>query len=138
MGWNEVKKILAQIDFLKLENDGDTIVGTFVDEPVIRESVFQGQRRVQIAFPFLTADGLKIWTTGKTTARTLRKFWDSAYRKPVKITRQGAAGSPDTVYNVETDSGSAALKKALDELDPEVLAGVMNRVTNQDNDEIPI
>jgi len=99
MGFKDCDKVLPPSTFVSLSEDGDTIQLVFMAEPIPREEQYRGKTRYRYYFPVVTKNGLQVWGVGSKLYRTLRDQWDQYDRKCFVVTRRGASGSRDTVYD---------------------------------------
>lgn len=128
MAFADCEPHAAIAEFLHLENDKDSVVAIFLDEPLPREGAFRNSTRIQFIFPLMTKEGIKIWTVGKLMYRKLFDLWDDVAGIPVTITRKGKKKSLDTTYEVVPYKGedAKALIDAASNVTKETLEAVFN------------
>lgn len=132
MSWDNAVELANQGggEYLKLENDGDTVTGIFVGEPEARQVVWTGttyeeydedvHQDARPAFKFKigfydTKDGvMKTWESGKKSFNAMCKLRASGELDGhvVRIKRLGTG--KDTVYDLESKGAAdeATLAKA--------------------------
>jgi hypothetical protein len=109
--------------FVKLANDGDSVRGCFIGEPLVRQVFWNGERyenfdednpkhkgkksalRLAINFFVLDENTVKVLELSATVIKDVLKLRDKyGFEKwSYEIERQGAAGDPKTKYHILPD-----------------------------------
>lgn len=138
-GWEQVASLCEKhanqnSTYLKLQNDGDSVVGAFCGDPFAREVLWTGtgyedfdehnpdhqgqQPSSRIAFNFYVPalQSMKVFECGVRTAedilRVVQKYGRDAWL--FEIRRRGEKGSPKTSYSILPDNQvSAALAEEM-------------------------
>lgn len=111
-GWEAAEKIAATSGrkFFKLPNNKDSRIVIFNDDPTVEESTFRNTVRNRFVFKITACDTGEemVWTVGVQMFRVLRGLWKDIKGKPVRITRNGAKKSMNTVYDVKVVTADEA------------------------------
>lgn len=125
MGFKNTREEMGTGLYVRLEDDGDSIVVIFLDEPEPRHGTYRGKPRIQAIFPVCTVDGIKILTTGAKRCKVIEDRWSELYLSAVKITRHGVRDSKDTTYTMQVVKPSKALEKARADIESDELREAM-------------
>ena len=145
MGFKDCNEMFGPGLFLQLRNDQDSVDLVLVDEPRSRETEFRGKPRKQAMFPVATTDGLLLWTVGSRLYHKIEASWKEFFKKPIRVTRHGAANDPQTVYIIERIPATSKLTASVRSAKPleiEALYTALEEYTKQgegtDSEEPPI
>jgi hypothetical protein len=113
--------------WVRLREDGESIVLVLVGEPVMRISEYRGRERRQAVFPVVVSEGLRVLSVGVTLYQHVKANWEKLIGKPHKLTRFGAAGDLGTTYTLTAVRGQQRLMRLAGEVTSaeveEILAG---------------
>ncbi len=122
----------APSEWVRIENDGESVDFYLRAEPVPITSESFGKKRVQMVFPVVTLEGLRLWGVPKRLMQYIERHWDAMSKTPVRMTRQGVKGDINTTYGVVQIPEEAALKKVNSGVPESEVVDVMARVQAPD------
>jgi len=100
MAWKDKMKEWGGGDLTFLSSDGECLLFVVVDEPVLLEGKFKGNKQERIGCPVVTDEGFLLFITGKRVARKLSKFEDRFKDTAFMVVRHGESGDINCTYDV--------------------------------------
>jgi hypothetical protein len=100
MSWKEKMKEWAPANLLFLSSDGVVARFIVVGEPELVTTMYQRTEQERIACPVFNDDGFQLFVINKRTARKLASIEEHFGTDVITVTRHGAEGDTNTVYEV--------------------------------------
>lgn len=101
MAWKDRMKEWGGGDLTFLSSDGECLVFIVVDEPVLLEGKYKGNKQERIGCPVVTDEGFMLFVTGKRLARKLSKFESRFKDTAFIVVRHGESGDINSKYDVK-------------------------------------